>query len=90
MVGMAWKPTYAINYHSLTTGDHMYSIEELVNTFKLHAVRSEELNKQLIEEFKENNPGDPIPDPFNDGFSLPLALEAICKELLALRDKVQQ
>jgi len=63
----------------------MYSIEDLAKTFKLHHVRSEKLNKKLIKEFKEKNPGEPIPDPFNDDFSLPLALESICHALLELR-----
>lgn len=63
----------------------MYNIETLVKTFRVHHERSQQLNKKLIAEFKENNPGEEIPDPFNDDFSLPLALEAICKELLQLK-----
>ena len=63
----------------------MYSIEELVKTFSLHHQRSIELNKQLIEQFKENHPGEPVPDPFNDDFSLPLALKTICEEIVQLK-----
>ena len=59
----------------------MYDLDTLIKTFKLHHERSVEFNKKLIKEFQENNPGEPIPDPFNDDFSLPLALEAICKEI---------
>ena len=62
-----------------------YSIEELHKTFIKHAKRSKKLNKKLIQEFIENNPGEPIPDPFNDDFSLPYALAAICEELLLIR-----
>lgn len=65
----------------------MYDIESLEKTFRLHHERSVELNKKLIAEFVENNPGEPIPDPWNDDFSLPLALEAICRELQALKQK---
>lgn len=63
----------------------MYSIEELEKTFRIHHERSVELNKKLIKEFQENNPGEPVPDPFRDDFSLPLALAAICEEMLRLR-----
>ncbi len=63
----------------------MYNIEDLVDIFVLHHQRSTDLNKKLIDQFKENNPGEPIPDPFNDDFSLPLALSAICKEILHLK-----
>lgn len=63
----------------------MYDLETLIKTFKLHAKRSEKLNKKLIKDFKENNPGEPLPDPFDDDFSLPLALESICKEIQALK-----
>lgn len=65
----------------MTIGDKMYELDVLIKTFRLHHERSVELNKKLIREFQENNPGEPIPDPFNDDFSLPLALEAICKEI---------
>jgi hypothetical protein len=78
---MAWKQMYANNSHSLTIGDKMYELDTLIKTFRLHHERSVELNKKLIEQFKEDAPGEPIPDPFNDDFSLPLALEAICKEI---------
>lgn len=63
----------------------MYDLESLEKTFLLHHERSQELNKDLIREFQENNPGKPIPDPFADDFSLPLALAHICRELLYLR-----
>ncbi len=64
----------------------MYSIEELEKTFKLHHERSVELNKKLVKEFQENNPVEQIPDPFNDDFSLPLALESICKTILQIKN----
>jgi hypothetical protein len=64
----------------------MYTIEELEKTFRIHAIRSEELNKKLIKEFKENNPGQPIPDPFNDNFSLPIALASMCAEIIKLKN----
>ncbi len=66
----------------------MYALEELEKTFRLHAIRSEKLNKKLIKEFQENNPGEPIPDPFNDDFSLPTALAAMCTEILKLKSSL--
>lgn len=63
----------------------MYDLDTLIKTFALHHENSVELNKKLIREFQENNPGDPTPDPFNDDFSLPLALAAICKEILHIK-----
>lgn len=68
----------------------MYDIETLIKTFALHHERSSELNKKLIKEFQENNPGEPIPDPWSDGFSLPLALESICKALLDLNKRLDR
>lgn len=62
-----------------------YKIEQLVETFKKHHERSAVLNKQLIEQFVMENPGKPIPDPFNDDFSLPLALACICEEIVELK-----
>lgn len=64
----------------------MYSIEELEKTFLLHHERSVELNKKLVREFQEENPGEPIPDPFRDDFSLPLALQAMCVAIRDLRE----
>jgi hypothetical protein len=66
----------------------MYEIQELEKTFKEHHKKSVKLNKKLIKQFQENNPGEPIPDPFNDDFSLPLALAAICKEILHLHVRI--
>lgn len=66
----------------------MYSIEELEKTFKLHHKRSKELNKKLIKEFKKNNPGEPIPDPFNDDFSLPEALASMCSEIIKVKKRL--
>lgn len=67
-----------------------YDLQTLKDTFLLHHERSKELNKKLIKEFQENNPGEPIPAPFNDEFSLPLALAALCEEILRLRDLLAQ
>lgn len=64
----------------------MYDLESLEKTFLIHHERSIELNKKLIKEFQENNPGEPIPDPFADDFSLPLALAHICREIINLRE----
>lgn len=66
-----------------------YSLDDLKITFLLHHERSKKLNKKLIKDFQENNPGEPIPDPFNDDFSLPKALAAMCDEILRLKNEPQ-
>ncbi len=66
----------------------MYTLEELEKTFQIHHERSKELNKDLIKEWQEENPGQPIPDPFADDFSLPLALACICKEIAKLKNEI--
>ncbi len=63
-----------------------YTVEELKETFLLHHEESKKLNKKLIKEYQRDNPGEPIPDPFNDNFSLPLALSAICDEIIRLKE----
>jgi hypothetical protein len=64
-----------------------YSLEFLINTFTEHEIRAKENQKKIIDSFKENNPGAPLPDHMTDDFNLPKALLAICKEILALKDK---
>lgn len=80
------KKSLAPRKKSLKKSNSTYSIEELEQTFRIHHIRSEKLNIDLIKKFKENNPGKPVPDPFNDDFSLPLALSAICSEILKLKN----
>jgi hypothetical protein len=63
----------------------MYGIEELEKTFLLHHERAVVLKTALIKEFQDINPGVPIPDAFNDDFSLPLALHAMCVEFTQIR-----
>ncbi len=63
-----------------------YSLESLAEIFAVHAIKAKKINEDLIREFKENNPGEPLPDHFQDDFNLPLALSRICKEILELKN----
>jgi hypothetical protein len=48
---------------------------------------SEQIIK-TIEMFKENNPGEPLPEHMQDDFNICDAFCAICKEILELQNKV--
>ncbi len=62
-----------------------YTLEELIATFLDHHEKWEMRNKELIKEWKENNPGEEIPIYLKGDFSLPLAMASICKEVLNLK-----
>lgn len=64
-----------------------YSLEELIKTFKSHAKKSNEINKEMIKNHRKAYPDSPIPSHFNDEFSLPTALCYICEEILSLKSK---
>ena len=65
-----------------------YSIESLSAIFANHA-RSQNNNYQKdLEEYRNNNPGQPLPEHLKDSFNLCLALCIMCKEIKALHDKV--
>lgn len=63
-----------------------YSMAFLEKKFDQHAIEAKKMNDHLIVMFKENNPGEPLPDHFKDDFSLPSALASICKEILRLEE----
>lgn len=67
----------------------MYELESLIETFVLHHKQRTEANKKLIKVWQKNYPDEALPDYLHDEFSLPLALEAICREIQALKDKLQ-
>lgn len=64
----------------------MYSIEELEETFRLHHEKALEEHNKSIKKFQENFPDEPLPKHFEDEFSLPLALAAICVAIRDLRN----
>lgn len=68
---------------------NVYDMENLKKTFEEHAIKSENLNKECIEKFHENNPGEPLPDLYKEDFSFPLALSAICEEILNLKKTIK-
>ena len=66
---------------------HKYKLEYLIDVFYKHAVQAEKNRQEMIKSFKENYPGEPLPDHMNDDFNLPKALSSICSQILKLRDK---
>jgi hypothetical protein len=63
----------------------MYTLEYLIEKFLEHEKRAEQTQKELIAQFIENNPGEPLPEWFKDDFNLPGALSSVCAEVLALK-----
>lgn len=64
-----------------------YSIEALHKTFLDHAAKSKISTQRHKQMWIDQNPREPVPDHFNDDFSLPEALAAMCAEIISLRDK---
>lgn len=65
-----------------------YTIKYLVELFAEHSIKAEKNNEKTIEMFKENNPGEPLPEHMQDDFNICDAFCAICKEILELKNKV--
>lgn len=63
----------------------MYELENLVEKFQEHHEKWEKQNQELIEDFKLNNPSEEIPEVLIPSISLPLALKAICEEIIELK-----
>jgi hypothetical protein len=63
----------------------LYEMEYLFETFIKHIELGKISRKETIECFKENNPGQPLPDHMKDEFSFPNALASICAEILKLK-----
>jgi hypothetical protein len=62
-----------------------YNLKELADTFAKHHEQWSEQQKVLIDQFKENNPGEELPEHFKDDFSLAKSLETICREIVSLK-----
>ena len=62
-----------------------YSLDELEKAFTQHAIIANKNNEELITQWRENSPGEPLPEYFKDDLSLPLALLSIISEIKALR-----
>lgn len=63
----------------------MYSIEELIKTFEENAILCKKENDRLAQEYKEQNPGEPLPEWYTRDFCINTALAAMCKEILHLK-----
>lgn len=63
-----------------------YSIEKLYEAFLDHSLKSGISNQHQKQMWIEMNPGEPVPDHFNDDFSLPEALAVMCAEIIRIRD----
>ena len=65
------------------------TIEDLIDIFSRHAVKSEENQKRLRREFWENNPGEVYPENLSDEFNLPMSLAVMCIEIKELKEMVR-
>lgn len=68
---------------------NMYSIEELEKIFRENAVLCAKENDRALEEYKANNPGEPIPEWFTRDFCINTALAAMCVAIRDLRESVK-
>ena len=64
-----------------------YTLEFLVEKFSADAIKSVEMNEELLKNFLENYPGEPVPESLISDFNLPKAVACICEELLKLKQK---
>jgi len=63
-----------------------YKIEGLSGIFADHAIKAEENDKLLLQQFLEQNPGSPIPDHFIDPFNIAKALSIMAFEINRLKN----
>lgn len=68
----------------------MYEMEELEKIFLEHALKVQENQDRMVEQFIEQYPDEPIPEHIIDTFSLPIALASICGEIISLRKESQE
>lgn len=67
-----------------------YSIENIRKTFLEHSEKSLKDQENQIAKFRENNPGNPLPEHFTDNFCLPLALASMCNDIIYLYEQVHK
>lgn len=63
----------------------MYTLDELMDKFGKHAIESDKSRIKLIEDWKQENPGQEVPEWMIEDFNLPLALCVLCKEIKMLK-----
>lgn len=71
-----------------TKGCMKYDIETLIEIFTEHAKKAQQQQSMEILRWKENNPHEPLPTYFENDFSLPLALKAICEKIMELEKEI--
>lgn len=59
----------------------MYELEQLIKTFQENAIICAQENEKALEKFKQDCPGEPIPEWFTRDFCINTALAAMCKEI---------
>lgn len=64
---------------------HDYRIEALGSTFAKHAEITDKQCQQSIQNFKENNPDCPVPEPMKENFNLARALSVMASEIEMLK-----
>jgi len=77
--------TYNIVEENLNKPNYMYNLEELITTFQKNSILAREENNKAINLFKENSPGEPLPEWFTREFCINKALSAMCQEILDLK-----
>lgn len=65
--------------------ENLYTLENLVLKFKSHSAAFKKSQDKLKKDYKENFPNEKFPNHLNDDFDLPLALSAICIEVINLK-----
>lgn len=68
----------------------IYKIDQLIDTFHDHAKQAAKDNAERLQEFKQNFPGEPVPEHFYELFSLPVALAAMCEAIVELQKQVKK
>jgi len=64
----------------------IYSLEELAKNFANHAVQYEKYRLEWLEKFKIDYPNERVPSHMKESFNISSALEAICLEILKLKN----
>lgn len=69
--------------------ENNYSLEELCDMFLEHAEKYLDDQKERVDNFAKNFPGEELPRNLADDFVLPLALASICYEIIQLKKSIE-
>lgn len=67
----------------------MNNLNKLIEIFNNHSEHFQRKQKELIKQFKENNPNESLPSYLKDYFDLPSALSFICSEIESIKKKIK-